>query len=145
MYCPSEARTHDLPITLSIEITVGRCNQLSHGALKTCHLNHSMASSRWDVLMAKYPIRGSVALSHALAVAIIPSFGPAHTLDTLFALTLSHYHHVGNGPAGKHLPDTHGSNEYQTSSERSANWTLTSGEEARCFDYSLSSHFEKGR
>ena len=29
--CPSEARTHDLPIVL---LTVGRCNQLSHGALK---------------------------------------------------------------------------------------------------------------
>ena len=29
-HCPSEARTHDLPIPLSI--TVGRCNQLSHGA-----------------------------------------------------------------------------------------------------------------
>ena len=27
--CPSEARTHDLPIVL---LTVGRCNQLSHGA-----------------------------------------------------------------------------------------------------------------
>ena len=29
-HCPSEARTHDLPIALSV--TVGRCNQLSHGA-----------------------------------------------------------------------------------------------------------------
>ena len=29
-HCPSEARTHDLPIPLSV--TVGRCNQLSHGA-----------------------------------------------------------------------------------------------------------------
>jgi hypothetical protein len=29
--CPSEARTHDLPIMKHV-VTVGRCNQLSHGA-----------------------------------------------------------------------------------------------------------------
>ena len=30
-YCPSEARTHDLPMIANV--TVGRCDQLSHGAL----------------------------------------------------------------------------------------------------------------
>ena len=38
--CPSEARTHDLPIISRTNLTVGRCNQLSHGALQiaTCKL-----------------------------------------------------------------------------------------------------------
>ena len=43
-HCPSEARTHDLPMTL--KITVGRCNQLSHGADSFCALSSRQVGRR---------------------------------------------------------------------------------------------------
>ena len=41
--CPSEARTHDLPMSFPNHgITVGRCNQLSHGACVMAHIRNNI-------------------------------------------------------------------------------------------------------